>query len=525
MGKSYELEKYYSKNQMRSKDDFFRLVEEGGVIYGDFINNKIYRESFTKIPKAGILVLEEDALYFYGSKSLLEKEFFFSIPYEDIQVTSAPAFVINFKILTKKGNTDKCKISISWEDYVIKNIKRSFLSLLSDKIIRHLLKTVHNFLENEEDSEQANYYYQRILEEGIFSNRFIRGIVSLYKKQALEISENNDSIYFKYLKEKRKALKEIYADKHSLIEELFDDNKRDNNIQSSMEFFDSFYSESFINEKSDQNNQDSKSAILSSEILKSDHFSILLEEELAKKEEELREVLNQEYKKQLEIVSEKMEIEKSIYREIITDNLAKDLRVNFKPEISGLFLDKLVSTYYSHKLLKENFPATFTIERNSPAEGLAKLKFILSEFSGETIKIIDPYFFPSELDLLEDVPKQCNIRILTYALSSSNYKSKLEELKDKLEELRENRFGKVEVKIISFKQKNASPLHDRNIFSDSWGLRLSNSLSQIGRKHDVICTRILNARERVVDEFDDYWYLTENSNINRFKNKLIITEY
>ncbi|MBU4486140.1 MAG: hypothetical protein KKD38_04360, partial [Candidatus Delongbacteria bacterium] len=86
------------------------------------------------------------------------------------------------------------------------------------------------------------------------------------------------------------------------------------------------------------------------------------------------------------------------------------------------------------------------------------------------------------------------------------YKDKLAVFKQKLEEFRNQRYGSVHVKLIKFVNRNQTPIHDRALFSLDWGLSFSNSLSQIGAKHDIVARRILS-KEREINEFDDFWYI------------------
>jgi hypothetical protein len=122
------------------------------------------------------------------------------------------------------------------------------------------------------------------------------------------------------------------------------------------------------------------------------------------------------------------------------------------------------------------------------------------------IKLVDPYFFPSELELFKDIPDDIEIRVITYALGLEEYKDKLNEFRKKLAELRESRYAPVLVKLIKFANRSQTPIHDRALFSSDWGLSFSNSLSQIGSKHDIVVRRILS-KEREVTDFDDFWFI------------------
>lgn len=104
------------------------------------------------------------------------------------------------------------------------------------------------------------------------------------------------------------------------------------------------------------------------------------------------------------------------------------------------------------------------------------------------------------------IPDDIDIRIISYALMTDEYKDKLAVFKKKLQEFRDQRFGSVEVKLIKFANRTQTPIHDRALFSQDWGLSFSNSLSQIGSKHDIVVRRILS-KERETTDFDDFWFV------------------
>ncbi|MFO7809834.1 MAG: hypothetical protein R6V47_00480, partial [Candidatus Delongbacteria bacterium] len=220
----------------------------------------------------------------------------------------------------------------------------------------------------------------------------------------------------------------------------------------------------------------------------------------------IKQQLLKDYHEKIEDFSNKIEVEKKIYREIIKDNINLMNAVEIKDADPEKLIDSLTNFYYRYKLLNEKLPDSFNIEMKNPDKGKNTLLFLMESLSEKYIKIVDPYFFPSELELLKDIPDDIEIKIISYALMLDEYKDKLAVFKDKLRELRDQRFGTVKVKLIKFSNRKQTPIHDRALFSADWGLSFSNSLSQIGAKHDIIATRILS-KEREVKDFDDFWFI------------------
>ena len=118
MSKKSEVQNYI--NIRGEKDYVDSLLRSDRIIYGEFINSLIYYESNTLLPKTGILMQEDDELVFYGAKSLLEREFLLKFPYENIYLSQNSGFSISFIYQEFDKKKDKCKFSISWEDYITK---------------------------------------------------------------------------------------------------------------------------------------------------------------------------------------------------------------------------------------------------------------------------------------------------------------------------------------------------------------------------------------------------------------------
>ncbi|MFO7810491.1 MAG: hypothetical protein R6V47_03870, partial [Candidatus Delongbacteria bacterium] len=187
MSKKSEIRNYIKLNG--DEEYVNSLLRSSRIIYGELINSVIYFESNTLLPKTGILIQDEDELIFYGSKSLLEREFYLKFPYEDIYLSQNSGFSISFIFQKFDKRKDKCKFSISWEDYITKNIKPEFTHRLSLKIKDRLLRKALKFLKSSNTSQEAKYYYNRVLTEKIDDINFIVEFIALIKYEAETESE------------------------------------------------------------------------------------------------------------------------------------------------------------------------------------------------------------------------------------------------------------------------------------------------------------------------------------------------
>jgi len=222
--------------------------------------------------------------------------------------------------------------------------------------------------------------------------------------------------------------------------------------------------------------------------------------------DKIKEQLLNDYHDKIDEYANKIELEKQIYREIIKDNIKLGDIADIKEPDCDKLIDRITNFYYRYKLLNEKLPDNFTIDMKNPDQGKNTLLMLIEGMSEKYLKIVDPYFFPSELELLMGVPDDIDIKIITYALMTDDYKDKLTVFKKKLQEFRDQRFGGVQVKLIRFANRSQTPIHDRALFSQDWGLSFSNSLSQIGSKHDIVVRRILS-KERETTDFDDFWFI------------------
>ena len=468
------------------------LLRSSRIIYGELINSVIYYESNTLLPKTGILIQDEDELLFYGAKSLLEKEFLLKFPYENIFLSQNSGFSISFVYHEYDKKKDKCRFSISWEDYITKNIKPEFTQRLSLKIKDRLLRKALSFLKANETSQQANFYYNRIMSEKIDDINFIIEFISLIKYEAEVESEGFVEIYDSIIDKKVIRLTDIYPQHKEIIEKRLR-SKKDINLSKSVPRIKNIDA---IDEKN----------ITMEKLMEVKGVQKMIDDRIRESVEKTKEQLLSDYHEKIEEYSKKIETEKMIYRDIIKDNIGLMNAVDMKGVDPDKLIDSLTNFYYRYKLLNEKLPDSFTIEMKNPDHGKNKLLFLMESLCEKYIKIADPYFFPSELELLKDIPDDIEIRIITYALMLDEYKDKLAVFKQKLQEFRDQRYGNVHVKLIKFANRNQTPIHDRALFSLDWGLSFSNSLSQIGAKHDIVARRILS-KEREIKEFDDFWFI------------------
>lgn len=498
MSKNSEIQQYISASKNQTPGSLNQLNQQGMVIFGDFSNIRIFTESVTKMPKEGILILESHDLVFYGSKSMIEKEYILFMPYENIKIASSPAFTINFVVYEPFGKPDKCKFSIAWEDYISKNTKAVFLEKLNLLITSSLINRVRSAAKEKARSEEAYIYYNRMFNEKIFDREFLLYFVELAKTEAKIESHGYSNLYSKFLNGKKETLLAAYdfPEARKIIEDELSENRTSLLTETSAEFFHNFYHDYIY--------FDDDKKISTDEAARHPGIRKVIEEETAKEVALLREKIQAEYQEKSDQLINKLEIEKNIYREVIRDNILLAGNLKIDQFVSEKLIDAVTNFYYRYKVLKDKFPDQFTIDRARPHEGLTSFRFILDHLSADYLKICDPYLFASEIELLFDVPEDLDVKILTFAVYQNP--EKLEKFKAKIEEFRKSRFGRVAVKLVFFKNRTNSPLHDRMIFSKDWGLNLSNSLSQIGATHDVSCSRIYNNRDQEVSHFDDYWF-------------------
>lgn len=492
MSKKSEIQNYI---KIRGEKDYIdSLLRSDRIIYGELINSLIYYESNTLLPKTGILIQEDDELVFYGAKSLLEREFLLKFPYENIYLSQNSGFSISFIFQEFDKKKDKCKFSISWEDYITKNIKPDFVYRLSVKIKDRLIKKASEFIKQNDTSRQAYYYYNRVLSEKIDDITFIIDFISLLKYEAESECEGFVEIYDNIIEKKIVYLTDIYPKHKEIIEKRLR-TKKDISLSKHVPRSREVDPENITEKNIDLEN-----------LLSVKGVQKFVDDKIREGVEKIKEQLLNDYHEKIDEYANKIELEKQIYREIIRDNIKLGDIAGIKESDCDKLIDRITNFYYRYKLLNEKLPDNFTIDMKNPDQGKNTLLMLIEGMSEKYLKIVDPYFFPSELELLMGVPDDIDIKIISYALMTDDYKEKLAVFKKKLQEFRDQRFGGVQVKLIKFANRTQTPIHDRALFSQDWGLSFSNSLSQIGSKHDIVVRRILS-KERETTDFDDFWFI------------------
>jgi hypothetical protein len=497
VSKNSETQKYSVRTNTQDKIEGF--LKSNRIIYGELMNTVIYYESNTLLPKTGILVLEDDELVFYGSKSILEKEYFLKFNYVNLYLSKNTGFTINFVNRELEQKKDKCKFSIAWEDYITKNIKPDFVYRLSIKIKDKLIRKSTQLLKNQDTSNEAYVYYHRILNEKIYDINFLIEFMKLIHIEAEAESEGINDLYVKYIEKKKKFLIKIYPSHQDTIEKHLNlEGYEEQEIQRS-EILTNFT----VDEETLKSSNETDKV---ENLLKIPGIQKLIDDKIEEKVENTKQQLLKDYYEKVDAYSSRLSIEKEIYREIIKDNVTLLKQIDLKKVDPDKVIDSIMDFYFRYKIINDQIPNSFTIDRKRPDPGKNRLLHILEDLSVDYLKIVDPYFFPSELELLNDLPNDIEIKIITYAVTQKSFADKLKLFKAKLKDIRKIRMADISVKLIKFQNRDQTPLHDRAIFSKDWGLSLSNSLSQIGLNHDVIVRRVFNTEREVID-FDDFWYI------------------
>ncbi len=128
----------------------------------------------------------------------------------------------------------------------------------------------------------------------------------------------------------------------------------------------------------------------------------------------------------------------------------------------------------------------FIMLRANPNPGIELLQQILSKATGY-LYIVDPYFNDKSLGWIKYINKGLSVKILLFSIDEDIENHKI--FIDKLQNIRIERQGSILVRIIKYKYQKGTPIHDRFIFTSSYGLQLGNSLDAIGKK-DISVTFI-----------------------------------
>jgi small GTP-binding protein len=151
----------------------------------------------------------------------------------------------------------------------------------------------------------------------------------------------------------------------------------------------------------------------------------------------------------------------------------------------------------------------FIIYRSNPNPGIDQLIKVVSN-AAQYIYIVDPYFQEKSLNWLKHINTYIPIKILAYYIDQEI--DLHQTFLTKLKELRKERKSSILVRLIKYKDRKGTPLHDRFIFSGEWGVQLGNGLDAIG-KQDISVTFLGDFKVFKENYFDKYW----NANIIKFE--------
>lgn len=153
----------------------------------------------------------------------------------------------------------------------------------------------------------------------------------------------------------------------------------------------------------------------------------------------------------------------------------------------------------------------FILLRSNPNPGIELLQQILSKATGY-LYIVDPYFNDKSLGWIKYVNKDLSVKILLYSIDEDieNHNAFME----RLQNVRSGRNGSIFVRIIKYKYQKGTPIHDRFIFTSSYGMQLGNGLDAIG-KRDISITFLKEHKQFKEQFFDYYW----NANTIQFEER------
>ena len=530
MSKSKEIKQYLSKVNTHTKSSINKLIEDGRIIYGDFINKDIFKKSNTKMPKAGILIIEEKELIFYGAKSLFEKEVLVNFPYEDLKLTSHPTFTMNFIFEQPNFRLDKCKFSFAWEDYISKNIKPLFISAIKEKISKSLKKRASKLLKQKNiDNTDIYFYFNKLITSKIYDKKLIQGYLSLIRREILNECNNssNKKIFKDVLEKKEKLLFDFFPDQKALISKdlskfSYEILENDSYLTDTDEAGKNIERRKIYRNKIDLIKEIKEEEII--QILSYPKVKNSIEKKINSRIKQIKEDLLETYNEKLQTYANQFETEKKVYKEIIKENILLPKDINLSEKNTDTIIAQISQFYSRYKNLDKILTESFSIDRLKPNDGVKHFLQIIERYSIKYLKIVDPYFFSDELTYLENIPQHVNIQVLTSAIMDSEFKSNLPDFKNKLEKIRKKRIGRFQIKVIKYKNKNGTPLHDRAIFSDDWALSLSNSLSQIGAKYDITFTRIYDCKDREEIGFNNFWFMHNEVGKKGKVKQLFITD-
>jgi hypothetical protein len=137
------------------------------------------------------------------------------------------------------------------------------------------------------------------------------------------------------------------------------------------------------------------------------------------------------------------------------------------------------------------------------------LQDIFSKCS-DYIKIQDPYIGEETFDIIEYIPRDLKIQLLT-GLTLGEGEEPMR-IRGRIERLRSERRGKFNVLFIGHRQSREAPFHDRFILTKNKGWQVGTSIKQVGGGKDTTIS-ILSRNEKdeyIEPAFDRWWNLKEN---------------
>ena len=123
----------------------------------------------------------------------------------------------------------------------------------------------------------------------------------------------------------------------------------------------------------------------------------------------------------------------------------------------------------------------------------------------EYVKIQDPYLGEETFDLLEYIPEELRIQLLTgVKLGEGEDPSKVCQ---RIERLQAQRRGKFQIMFIGDKLTGDAPFHDRFIISKTQAWQVGTSLKQVGKGKDTTVLEISkNEKEETIEPAFDRWW-------------------
>ncbi|MBM4064065.1 MAG: hypothetical protein FJ266_00210 [Planctomycetes bacterium] len=137
------------------------------------------------------------------------------------------------------------------------------------------------------------------------------------------------------------------------------------------------------------------------------------------------------------------------------------------------------------------------VQAGTPRTARNQLKSFLNGLKGQ-VKICDPYYGVRTFDVLELIPKSCNVSFLTLK-TNENMASLKRIIKDFL----------VEHPKTIIKQYNAKDIHDRYIITDNNFIIIGHGIKDIGNKDSFVITIeksfAIDLWNQISDSFDNKW--------------------